>query len=153
MPFAGQIIRAIDFAGHAKVILSGTQSLTTSTNTTVQLNVVEYDESGFWDPTLFQFEIPLGFAGLYTIRAQITFDANSTGSRAFNIIHNGTRISSTFTTNNATSNTRLQGSVDRQLAEGDLIVMQGFQSSGGALNLEGDATDNTHMSITRLLAT
>lgn len=149
MPLAGQKIRAIDFSGQAKVSLAGSQSISSSANTKVQFDTVEFDDHGFWDSGNFRFVIPSGFAGLYSIELIICFAGNSTGSRAANIEQGGERKAGTWQPNNGTSDTRMDVSTDLVLGVGDFIEGVAFQTSGAALDVLGTGTNRTHLSIIR----
>jgi hypothetical protein len=152
MPLAGQIIRAQDFTGEARVTLIGDQSIGNNSNTTVQFNTVEFDDSGFWNAAAFRFEIPAGMGGLYSIQTNVCFASNSTGNRSCNLVVTGARVGTVWMAPNPTNVTRLFCAATVPLVAGDTVLTQAFQTSGGSLNVTGSSTNNTFLSIARIRA-
>ena len=118
---------------------SANQSITTGTDTTVTFNTESYDTDGFHDNTTNseRITIPTGKGGKYLITAKTTYASNTTGIRGIYLYKNAAvfltyNVQPAFT---GECNTLLSYVVS--LTAGDYIYFQTYQTSGGALNLNG----------------
>lgn len=135
--------------GRVKVQRIGNQLINNSSNTLATFTTLLNDDLGYWDNSG-TFTVPPGGSGWYHITGMAAFAANSTGSRAINLLRNGTRIATVFTANNGSSAWREDCDTETELEDGDTVQMQVFQNSGGALNLIGTAAgDITTFSMSR----
>jgi hypothetical protein len=84
--------------------------------------------------------IPTGLAGKYLVTASLSYAANSTGVRIIYINKTSGGVETTHggvTTSNIGSvlNTSVATSTILDLAEGDYVTCEGYQNSGGSLNV------------------
>lgn len=149
MTSAGQPIRALDTLGAVRVYLDGTQSVPNNTNEKIEFNRVEYDDFGFWDKGTNEIIIPEGMAGVYSIYSNVSFVSNATGNRGQDIESSKGRLASTWIDAGPIQN-RLFSCVQDRFAPGDTIWAEAFQTSGGALNIEGTSISTTAMTIIRM---
>ena len=118
---------------------SANQSITTGTDTTVTFNTESYDTDGFHDNTTNseRITIPTGKGGKYLITAKTTYASNTTGIRGIYLYKNA----AVFLTYNVqpafTGECKPLLSYVVSLTAGDYIYFQTYQTSGGALNLNG----------------
>lgn len=118
---------------------SANASITNATDTTVTFNTESYDTDGFHDNTTNseRITIPTGKGGKYLITAKTTFASNGTGIRGIYLYKNAAvfltyNVQPAFT---GECNTLLSYVVS--LTAGDYVYFQTYQTSGGALNLNG----------------
>ena len=141
-----------EVAGNVHIIYNNTsaQSLNNSSQTTITgWTAVSDSKSSFVDSTGV-FTAP--YSGMYEVYAKVSFAASATGGRQLYSVQSG---SASVTYNGPTiyGSATLAGhctigSVHRCLA-GDTIIIQGFQSSGGALAITSNAEDN-YVNIKRI---
>jgi hypothetical protein len=149
MTSAGQPIRAIDTIGAVRVCLTGTQSIPNNSNTKILFNQVEYDDFGFWEASNSEIVIPEGMAGVYSIYSNASFASNATGNRGQDIESSKGRIASTWIDAGPIQN-RLFSCVQDRFFPGDTIWAEAYQTSGGALNIEGSSISTTALAIVRM---
>lgn len=125
--------------GACRLNRADTQSIGNSSATAISFQTEEFDTHGFADLAADddRITIPTGMAGIYLIVCSVAWTVSGTGDRRLYIYHYddedaGIGIHSFRTNSNTTEFSR---SVVLQLAEGDYIKPQVYQSSGGALNL------------------
>ena len=97
-----------------------------------------YDTDGFHSTSVNteRMTIPAGLAGYYEVTANVGFDTNTAGRRLLQIRKNGTAIavgeaSSATSTNFPAFNT----SLIVNLAVGDYVDFEAYQTSGGSLDV------------------
>jgi len=132
----------------AKVTASATnlrksvvQSLTNSTITNVTWDTEDFDTDGYHSTSVNTERITVPTAGVYMFRANITFAASATGTRFAWLEKNG------VSGRNGLAGGQASGSDDHaltttfmwSLAAGDYVICRAFQSSGGALNIQGES--------------
>lgn len=83
--------------------------------------------------------ITVSTAGIWTIKGGIFWPANGTGTRAFLILVDGVELTGAGDERipTAAATTRMVVSADVKLTAGQQIKLQGYQTSGGALNVSG----------------
>jgi hypothetical protein len=122
------------------ITVAAAQSLADSAWTAVLLNGEDFDVSAMHDNVTnrSRLTVPTGGDGLYLAIANVTFDANATGSRGIRFAKNGTVVTGTTTVvlNTGAGITPQVGTMAvLVLAAADYLEAQAFQSSGGALNI------------------
>jgi hypothetical protein len=124
---------------------SADQSIANGTVTALTFDTESFDTSAFHSTVTntSRITIPAGKAGYYAVYGTATFAAAGSNSRSSLLKKNGT----TFQTyiGNAPStgaSTSLVHNVVMNLVVGDYIEMFAYQSSGGAVNISGNSTDN-----------
>ena len=144
-PTAGEPV--LSYAGRA-TRTSAAQSINNATWMVATFASQDFDTTGdIWDSTASE-RLVVPKDGLYSVRAEVQFDAHSTGVRWLALVLNGTvdnatgdvtagaTLISTFALNAVTgAATRLQASADLDLLDGDYLTANVRQSSGAALNL------------------
>lgn len=125
---------------------SSVTAVANATLVAVSFNSEKYDTDGFHDNTTnnTRITIPTGKAGKYLINGKINYDSNATGIRQAYIRKNGSTTLSYVVYNPVTSNVTTAVVVALEdLAVGDYIELNAYQSSGGSLNTEtpGQATN------------
>jgi hypothetical protein len=116
-----------------------TQSLANNTETAITFDSEEFDTDGFHDNSVnnTRITIPAGKGGYYNIVAQVTFQANSSGSnRNASIFKNGTRIAqvSMNQQGNAAYAIPTLNKIVSAVAT-DYFEIKAEQNSGGAVNV------------------
>lgn len=134
---------------YGRVVLSGTQSLANSATTRINANSVVYQSPTIWDATNFQFIIPVGGDGIYTVSASVCYDSSATGRRSCDINTDAVRLVSELNAAGTTADMRYTACTSARLVAGDVVWFTGFQTSGGALNVNGDTGNITHLAIVR----
>jgi len=127
------------------------QSLSNTTQTTIDFNSELFDTDGFHDNSTnnSRITIPSGKGGKYFIYARGAFDGNGTGSRAVSVRKNGSDLVCEIHTWNAGSTYGASCDVAQiaTLNAGDYIEMRLFQSSGGSLNTQGGDFDGYYNTL------
>lgn len=120
---------------------AGTQSLANATNTQITFASEFFDTDGFHSTTTNteRITIPAGLGGKYLLTGQIGYLSNSTGFRNLIFYYNG----STIAANTALvpifgGDFTFSNSCVLQLNAGDYVTMNGYQTSGGSLNVIAD---------------
>jgi len=121
-----------------------TDSVSNTTWTNLNMDAANlYDPAGLHNASSTNDTIYIKQSGLYVISAQTAFAANATGSRSIRILVNTatTYDIRTVLSSGAGGKTYINGTFTRFLNTGDYIRLQGYQNSGGALNVDrGDTT-------------
>jgi hypothetical protein len=133
----------------ALVTKSTAQSLTSGTAATLTWNVESFDTNGFHDNSTnnTRMTIPTGYGGKYYWTTTVGFGlAAATGNKTVVIRKNGTDI---FYTEYAPSAevdfTNLSGVIS--MSAGDYLEVRARQTSGGAVQVQGDDYNNTTVSF------
>jgi hypothetical protein len=118
---------------------SGTQSTLNATFTAVQFNGTDrYDTDSMHDPASNNTRITFNTAGVYVVQGEMYWDANATGVRLARIRLNGaTTLNTAIVPNTGGSDgvATLVGCT-YDFVVSDYIELLGYQSSGGALNMQ-----------------
>lgn len=129
---------------------SGSQSIPDATWTTVTWPVDVSDTSGMHNTSVTANTIFIKEAGLYAIESNLQFDTNTTGYRAARLLHNGSPTGSidvsavvpgSRTVCQVSYKMYLEGGHGVTL--GDRVTVEVFQTSGGNLDLDVEASSFT----------
>jgi hypothetical protein len=122
---------------------AASQSISGSTITVVTFDTESLDTDGFHSTVTNtgRITIPSGKAGKYLFTAMGQFINNGTGSRALYLYVNGTAKTSTSGIAASSLPTAMTAAFILDLAVADYVDVRVWQSSGGALNLNGNSTD------------
>jgi hypothetical protein len=129
---------------------NATQSVATSTWTSVSLQSEAIDTSNLHDTVTNNDRIAVTRTGNYQVHGVVEFAANATGIRRIQLAKNGSALSQTVVAGpnlGASEPAQVQTQALLALTAGDYITMQAFQDSGGALNL---AANNCRLSLTQI---
>lgn len=119
-------------------------------STLIDLNAEEYDYAGMWDagnPTV--LTVPVGFAGLWLLIGQVTYQAEVTGTGGrYAVIHkNGVKVVAIGTRPTPEPlNWSVQCVVEVDADVGDEFSLVGKQTSPGTLNIIGGDPGTTWLS-------
>lgn len=125
-----------------KATASGSQSINDSSATALNWSGTdEYDTDGMHDPASNSSRITCTIAGKYRISATIHFAANTTGIRQM-WFNNGTGIYWSYLNQQATQAEEhgMHNSIVLDMAVGDYVQVIVQQKSGGALNVNSNAS-------------
>lgn len=116
------------------------QSIANATDTMVQFNTEQYDTGGMFT-TATNTRITIPVAGIYEVTACVRFAAHATGFRYVAIMVNGLGgtiwNNSQNPVNSGTLPTTICVSDRIKLVANDFLVVDVYQTSGGALTVEG----------------
>ena len=119
--------------------LNTTQSISDSTDTTVQMAAELWDTDSAFDTSTYKFTVPSGKAGKYWFYGAIQLQnlTNEDEARAMIFKNSSTRLTASryFQGQNGTIN--YQCGVAADLSVGDTVEFKTRQVSGGAKNAEG----------------
>jgi hypothetical protein len=129
------------------------QSATTSVTLYHAFNSENWDTNNYHDPVTnnSRITIPTGEGGRYLIQGEVSWASNVIGYRGLQILKNGSVTLSNM--NQAPPGSSVMGmriSVVASLVDGDYVELLGFQTSGGNLNSEANATYSPSFSAVRL---
>lgn len=136
-------VRTAFVPAEARVFRSVTQAIPTSTWTTIAFDQEDRDTKSMHAAGV--FTVPTGGAGRYLFLATLGWSADAAGNRGTRIFVNGaTNKNRTFFPNAGSGNFATSVVSDIvDLADGDTVEIQGWQSSGADLNtIAGE--DRTH---------
>jgi hypothetical protein len=131
------------FVGNRNVKTSS-QSIANGTFTAVTFDTETYDTDGFHSTVsnTSRITIPAGKGGYYKVFGVANFAANGSGARIFSIYKNGTTdLFKLILFGNGSAQTGATFSDVVNLVATDYIEMRVYQSSGGALDLQGTSSD------------
>lgn len=137
-------------ANQARVYNSATISHTTSGSwQSVTFDSERYDPSAMHSTSVNPSRITALVAGVYDIKANLAFAPSAVGIRGLRLLLNGTTIifQDVRVSSSATASTSIGAATDYQLAVNDYVEMQGFQDSGGALNMNAAANATPEFSM------
>lgn len=122
---------------YAKANNASGQSIPNDTPTVVALPTESSDNDGIHDTVTNNSRLVCRTAGVYLITGQLGFAANSTGIRRAAILVNGSAVGSLQGHQAAPSPSADYSNVSEvvELAVGDYVELQAYQTSGGALSL------------------
>lgn len=123
---------------YARIQAGGGQSMPNSTFTSLALNGVAYDSTGDMAPGA---RLVSRKTGLYLIVGSIFYDANDNGARHARLQGNDSNALATVRLWNAGAvPTEITVTTFALLNNGDYVRLQGYQSSGGSLGVQGSLT-------------
>lgn len=132
----------------ARANRSGSQSLSNTTYTKIQLNNVGFDTHGAFDSAT-NYRYTAQVPGYYLVTGSIRFAVNATGSRYVNVYKNGSLSFYSQSGGYSADETVMQTTDRVFLNAGDYLELYGYQSSGGSLNVAGDI-NGTYLSVNRI---
>lgn len=116
-----------------QVHLGTAVSINNNTFTTVAYDTVDSDTASGWSATTHTYTVQT--AGMWNIGILMRWASNSTGNRGTQLAINGAGTPNIFPANlDPSSIGRQIVSVSLLLGVGDTVTVQGFQTSGSALN-------------------
>lgn len=121
------------FSG-ARLTKSGLTSVPNNTFTNIPFDVESFDTDGYHTGSDASFVIPSGKAGTYLLIASIQFDTNTTGMR-YCLLDRAGVIAQTTAKAGPGQPTIVLISTLARLAVGDIVAIQGWQDSGGPLDV------------------
>lgn len=125
----------------ARVYNNAHISLDNTTLTALTFNTERWDTDTIHDTSTNTGRLTCKTAGIYVVTGHVSFAANATGIREARIIHNGSTVyASTRTDAVASGKTNITVSTLVSMAVNDYVELIAYQSSGGALNVEYDAS-------------
>lgn len=117
---------------------STAQSIADSSNTAISFNVEEKDNDNMFDSSGDATRITINTAGKYLFVAFVGFAANATGVRLARLLKNGAFGTDTYMMQilapGASSSALMTISGVYNMAQGDYMVLEVQQTSGGSLN-------------------
>lgn len=121
---------------------SSAQSISNSTQTDLTFDTETFDTDAYHSTSsnTTRITIPSGKGGYFLVTARVAYASNSTGSRGLWLLKNGaTYLGTSFGQPASTGDlTTIQINQIVNLAVGDYITMNAYQSSGGSLNTATD---------------
>jgi len=128
----------------ASVYKSSAQGINNTTNTAISFDLENFDTDSFHDNSTnnSRLTIPAGKSGKYLVTGVAAFAANATGVRRWIFYKNGTAAMNVGGISAASAgDTRVSCSWLADLTAGDYVEFYCYQSSGGSLNISGNASD------------
>ena len=125
---------------------AASQSISNATFTAITFASEQFDTSGIHDTTTNtdRFTVPSGKGGYWLFNGNCNFASNSTGFRQIALVKNGSLTGSepnpaTFSGSNDVA---MPISAVFNLIAGDYMSLYAYQTSGGALNVDGTTSGN-----------
>ena|SRR5438067_2389576 len=122
---------------------AGTQSFSNGVTSDVVWTTKVTDTHGGMNTSTGYYTVPS--PGTYEVNAQAMFSANGTGARQIYALQSGS-ASVQYNSPSVPANASVNGAVNItamfKCVAGDVLKVQGYQSSGGALTLTGGASSN-----------
>ncbi|MBM9499225.1 hypothetical protein JWG44_03030 [Leptospira sp. 201903071] len=136
--------------GNTRVYRNIVSNTVNSTPIAISFDSVVYDTNNIFsltDPT----KLTIKNAGLYHVLGQLSYAQNATGIRKVNIVLNDLSvIGSTAVPAATTDLTNISTESIYRLASGDFIRLQGFQSSGGNLDIAVNSGYSQVLTVTKI---
>jgi hypothetical protein len=132
----------------ARATSSSTQSIPNASVTNVALNTEDFDTANLHDNATNNHFLTAPVAGVYQISGNVRWATNATGTRFMDIsATGGGRIASVWA--NATNGFETDQSISAAfaLAAGAHVYLEVYQTSGGALDLVKNGTDDPNLSM------
>jgi hypothetical protein len=135
----------------ARVYHNAAQSLTSGVVAALAFNSERFDTDAIHDTVTNNSRLTCKTAGVYVATVCASFAANATGQRALGIRLNGaTELAWSEVPATAAEHTTLVTSTIYVLAVNDYLEALGYQTSGGALNVESIANYTPEFTMARL---
>lgn len=135
-------------------LTAATTSIANTTETSISWTAEAWDVGNLHDlltdPS--RFTVPTGGDGLYFVEAQVQFAASATGIRSTRIFVNGSLVAQNDIPAGTTAALSFQVIALLSLVAADYVEIKVYQSSGGALDVNGSSETETFCTIMRLLA-
>lgn len=145
--------------GSGSSTFSGCQGFASSNQTIADTNLTFvpfdtnfFDTDSYLDPggNPTRMTVPVGKAGYFVIGANILWDDNALGIREINLIKNNSDDIARVTASPSATGFEQNVSIPVQLADGDFIELQVFQTSGGGLDIVSAAFHSITAWMTRM---
>jgi hypothetical protein len=115
-------------------------ALTSAATTTLTFDSERWDSDASHSTSSNTSRLTCQVAGKYDVQGNVEFAANSTGTRMVRILLNGaTQLAKQLLSNTAADPTAVTVVTTADLAVGDYVELQAYQSSGGSLNVAATA--------------
>lgn len=144
------VLAAAEFCG-ASVYKSTSPSVAHATVEVLGFDTKAFDSHGFHSGSSGRLVVPSGRSGKYLVVGIVQYAANGTGNRRARVSKNGTLIaqSSHEATSTAAEVSAVEVACLVDLAPGDYVELSAYQTSGGALAVNGGSAA-TQFSMTYL---
>lgn len=121
------------------------QSVSNATEKILNFNSEDIDTDLMHDPATNNSRITINTPGLYLVGYKIRYAGATTGDRTARINKNGSGVRGSFseTGPNGTAPITVECELLMQLVANDFLECRVYQTSGGALNVLGDGSDET----------
>jgi|TARA_R110002020_G_scaffold91269_1_gene221831 hypothetical protein len=120
--------------------LSGTQSVSNGTQTTIVFNSEAYDTDSAYDVSNGRFTVPSGEGGKYLFTASLRFDQATSNRNGLDIMINGSSSSQSVAFEGTGAQyLTIGGSVSMNLSAGDYVSCLYYQTSGGSISVRTDS--------------
>jgi hypothetical protein len=130
----------------ARVYHDANQSIPNDTDTALSFNQEDYDTDAMHDNSTNNERLTCQKAGKYVIFACIGFQSNATGNRRIRIIHSvDGGIARLDIVNIGASYHYISTACVYEMAVGEYVTLEGYQNSGGALNVLSTSYSPTFM--------
>jgi len=133
------VVPGIPASHGCRVRNSGNELLTTGVVAELTFDSERYDTDAYHSTAVntTRLTVPAGLDGIYSLAGAVEFAANATGVRLLRIRLNGATIIANIVQNAAGggNTTPITIATLYQLAVGDFVELQAFQTSGGNLNV------------------
>ena len=134
----------------ARVTRTTNQTLTTATVTPIDWDSQDYDTDDYWEGVTNPERFTVPTAGKYRVSAVITWGANSTGRRHLRFHVNGVEQTTLATDPVGSAAYGMAASETFDLAAGDYVTVEAYQTSGGNLDLISTSGKTLTASIERI---
>ncbi len=126
----------------ARVTKSAAQTLTNDTTTTISWDAETRDDGGVHDNVTnnSRLTVPSGAGGWYLVTATLQYTTNATGARSCVLRLNGTTTIAVQTAGPSAAQISVTAATLIYLAATDYIEVQGYQTSGGDLDVVNTVT-------------
>ena len=139
MTAAGSIIRAIDGAGEAQVLKDQEQSISSSSWTRIEYQMIAWDDWAYWDDQENEFVVPPSMGGLYRATLTVTWASNNSGVRMIDITSSAGNVTGLRSDSQTTGPFPQNISDEIRLEPGDTVWAQAYQTSGSDLDVEDNS--------------
>jgi predicted flavoprotein YhiN len=131
---------------------SANQSISNSTTTAVTFDGETYDTDAFHDNSTnnTRITIPSGKDGYYLIYGAVSWGINATGRREYKLLKNGVLFTEGGTGPTSGASVSNIFSIVLNLAAADYIELGGFQTTGGAFDVQSTASMGTTFGVVKL---
>lgn len=136
----------------ASVYNTVAQSIANTSITTLTWDSENYDTGSIHSTSADTDRLTVPVAGVYLISVQVTFAANATGLRMVRLTKNGTAtiLGEDSHPTTAAEATTLNLTTQASLAANDYVICRVYQTSGGALDVNGGKAPGSQFHITRI---
>ena len=127
------------------------QSIASGAGVIINWDAETIDSNGFHDNSTnnSRLTVPTGYGGKYWVTAAVEYFNNSSGIRSTTIRKNGSTYLavSNCNGNSSSSNSTTSAQIMLDLAAGDYLEVDAYQSTGGSLNVVGNTNGGSYFSM------